>query len=333
MSAAPNRLVADDGFDLLLPPDIPAQAPIPKSALTLSLSGRTMGTGWSLEAIAPRSVSPDRVEAVLARCFSCVIDQMSQWDSDSQISRFNHGAAGTRHGIGPQFRQVLGCAFAIQKASNGAFDPLLGQTSSVWGFGAETANDPFEVIASLSRYDRTSILTDDPAILLQPGGAALDMSGIAKGYAVDLALASLEQLGIEHALLDIGGELKAIGFRGDGLPWWVDLAQPPRSAAPATRIGLSGWSVATSGHWERRRHANGRSWSHTLDPVTNRPTNDTSSATVLHPGCMQADALATALIVMGMEEGIRFADRHKLPARIVGPDCLAESAAWRAWKA
>ncbi len=292
-----------------------------------------MGTGWSLEAIAPRSVSSVRVEAVLARCFSCVIDQMSQWESDSQISRYNSGAAGTRHGIGPQFRQVLDCAFAIQKASNGAFDPLLGPTSCAWGFGAETVDDPSEALASLSRSDGTSILTDDPAILLQPGGAALDLSGIAKGFAVDLALASLDQLGIAHALLDIGGELKAIGLRGDGLPWWVDLARPPLSAAPATRIGLSGWAVATSGHWERRRHAHGRSWSHTFDPVTNKPVNDTLSATVLHPGCMQADALATALIVMGMEEGIRFTDRHKLPARIVGPDRLAESAAWRAWKA
>lgn len=292
-----------------------------------------MGTGWSLEAIVPRSVSSDRVEALLARCYSCVIEQMSQWESNSQISRFNQGGEGTRHGIGPQFRQVLECAFVVQEASNGAFDPLLGKTSSAWGFGPETVGPPAEAIASFSRYDRESILTDDPAILLQPGGAALDMSGIAKGFAVDLALASLQQLGIAHALLDIGGELKALGLRGDGLPWWVDLAQPPQSAAPGTRIGLSGWAVATSGHWERRRHAHGRSWSHTLDPVTNKPVNDALSATVLHPGCMQADALATALIVMGMEEGIRFADRHKLPARIAGTDHVGESAAWRAWKA
>ncbi|MDG6077701.1 FAD:protein FMN transferase [Erythrobacter litoralis] len=331
MSAAVAFKEADDPFDLLLPPDARFRAPAPAGAQPIALSGRTMGTGWTLEAVAPRTISPDRVEAVLAQCFACVIDQMSQWQSNSQITRFNKGAAGSRHRIGAQFRQVLECAFDIEQASGGAFDPALGLASEAWGFGPDAAENQFPQSSTVGRNRRRTVI-DETGSILQPGGLQLDLSGIAKGFAVDLAIASLDALGIEHALLDIGGELKAIGLRADGLPWWVDLAVPPGSAAPATRIGLTGWAVATSGHWERRRQAKGRSWSHTLDPATGSPTNDALSSTVLHPGCMQADALATALIVMGMDEGIHFADRHKLPARIAGPDGAAESAAWRAWK-
>ena len=272
------------------------------------------------------------MEGVLARCFECVVGQMSQWEADSQVSRFNKGAAGSRHAIGPQFRQVLDCAFNIQQASSGAFDPLLGVASDAWGFGPDPIDGTPAFSGGFRRFEKTAILTDDPNELVQPGGATIDLSGIAKGFAIDMALAALMRLGIEHALLDIGGELKAVGLRSDALPWWVDLTVPPGSPAPPTRIGLTGWAIATSGHWERRRGADGHSWSHTLHPDSGTPINDPLSSTVLHPGCMQADALATALIVLGMDDGIALANRHNVPARIVAPERVAESAAWQAWK-
>lgn len=270
--------------------------------------------------------------AVLERCFESVIAQMSQWRRDSQLSRFNAGAPGSRHRIGPQFRQVLDCAHSIQRASERAFDPLLGLHSDHWGFGDKGFDEAAPAPARSANVDLGSIRTDEPDVLVQPGGAVLDLSGIAKGYAVDMGVAAIARMGIGHMLLDIGGETKAVGLRADALPWWIDLSVPLGSVASRTRIGLTGWSLATSGHWERRRFAQDRSWSHTLDPESGDPTNDALSANVLHPGCMQADALATALIVLGLDEGIAFADRHRVPARIVGPRRVAESAAWREWK-
>lgn len=320
-------------LDLLLPPEAPTCALAPPDAHKVSLSGATMGTGWSLQALVPTGVDTGRIQAALEDCFASVIAQMSQWSADSQLSRFNAGAPGSRHPIGPQFQQVLDCALSIQRASNGAFDPLLGSQSNHWGFGAGDFDEAAPSPPGRSPdVEAGAILTDEPGILVQPGGAALDLSGIAKGFAVDMGVAALEQLGIAHMLLDIGGEVKAIGLRADALPWWIDLAEAPGSAARRTRIGLTGWALATSGHWERRRFAQDRSWSHTLDPLTGAPVNDALSASVLHPGCMQADALTTTLIVLGMDEGIAFADRHGLPARIAGPRRVAESAAWRAWK-
>ncbi len=291
-----------------------------------------MGTGWTLQALAPKGLEAGRIEAALERCFETVIAQMSQWREDSQISRFNAGPPGSRHRIGPQFRQVLDCALSIQSASDGAFDPLLGSQSNAWGFGPGAVGNAPPTGQRAPRLEASAIQAEVPDVIVQPGNAMLDLSGIAKGFAVDMGVAALTRLGVEHMLLDIGGESKAIGLRADALPWWIDLAVPPGSSASATRIGLTGWAIATSGHWERRRAAEGRSWSHTLDPVSGAPTNDALSASVLHPGCMQADALATALIVLGMDEGIAFADRHRLPARIVGRQRVTESAAWRAWK-
>ncbi|GAB5348409.1 FAD:protein FMN transferase [Alteriqipengyuania sp. 357] len=332
MSTAAARNGADGKLDLLLPPGEPACALAPADARAVALSGSTMGTGWSLQALAPPGLADGRIEAALEQCFETVIAQMSQWREDSQISRFNAGTPGSRHRIGPQFGQVLDCAFSIQHASDGAFDPLLGWQSNAWGFGPHAVGNAPPTRTRAARFEASSIQTDVPDTIVQPGGAMLDLSGIAKGFAVDMGMAALRRLGIEHMLLDIGGESKAIGLRADALPWWIDLAVPPGSPARRTRIGLTGSALATSGHWERRRFAQERSWSHTLDPASGLPINDALSASVLHPGCMQADALATALIVLGMDEGIAFADRHRLPARIVGLQRVAESAAWRAWK-
>ncbi|QWC57671.1 FAD:protein FMN transferase [Erythrobacter sp. 3-20A1M] len=326
---------AEEG-DLLLPPALPLGTARPSGpasdARQLKLSGETMGTVWSVELFAPTSIEPSHVRATLEGAFELVISQMSQWRSDSQLSRFNTGAAGSAHRIGAQFRQVLAAALAIRDASEGAFDPAIGTAARHWGFGAETFSGVRP--GNGEPGDSSALrLPEDGEPLIQPGVIELDFSGIAKGFAVDLGIAALRRMGIAQALLEIGGELRGIGLQRGALPWWVDLEVPPGSKAPKTRIGLVDWAVATSGHWHRRRSAGGSSWSHSIDPRTAAPVTDMIlSATVLHPGCMQADALATAIIVLGEEAGVVFADRHRVPARLVTSDRVIESAAWRVWR-
>ena len=319
-------------IDLLLPPGQHHTPPPHADTHPVRLAGETMGTGWSLDALVTTALSTDAVEAALLQAFETVIAQMSQWRADSQISRFNSGAPGSEHRIGPQFRLVLDCAMAISQASDGAFHPALGAAAQAWGFGAAKF-DGAKPTGKVAPADWSSLAGSAPDRIVQPGGVRLDLSGIAKGFAVDLAMAALQRCGFGHALLDIGGELKGIGLRADGLPWWVDLEQREDSVAMATRIGLTGWAVATSGHWHRRRSAGTDSWSHTLDPATGAPVGDALSATVLHPGCMQADALATALIVLGEARAMAFADRHNLAARLVTGTQVLESAAWQRWRA
>lgn len=301
----------------------------------IRLGGDTMGTGWSLEAVAAPTLDPAGVRAALERVFGHVIAQMSQWEPDSQISRFNRAPAGSRIAIGAQFGIVLDCALQVARASGGAFDPALGAASEAWGFGVGPAPEAVPDGGATGGSGWWALdWTPGAAELVQPGGLALDLSGIAKGFAVDMGIATLQRIGIDHALLEVGGELRGIGVRADGLPWWVALEPVPDCPAPSVRIGLTGWAVATSGSWRRRRQAGGRSWSHTLDPRTGRPLGERVRAvSVLHHGCMQADALATAIMVQGPEEGLRFADRYRVPARIVTADGTVTSAAWRRWLA
>lgn len=323
--------------ELLLPPAPPPECASPSGAgRLLELWGETMGTRWSLCAVVPDDMDEALPREALERAFALVIAQMSQWEPASELSRFNRAPAGSAFPVSPQFAHVLDCALEIAKVSDGAFDPTLGQASELWGFGAGAAPErvPDTALARETRRYCWRDVAFDAARgeVAQPGGLALDLSGIAKGFAVDLGIHALGQIGIVHALLEIGGELRGAGLRPDGLPWWVDIDIPPGSEAPPTRVGLAGWAVATSGNYRRRREAEGRSWSHGLDPATGLPIDDSTLAvTVLHRGCMQADALASAIMVMGAERGLAFADAHAIPARIIARSGRYGSAAWRRW--
>ncbi|TVV70451.1 FAD:protein FMN transferase, partial [Sphingomonas solaris] len=157
----------------------------------------------------------------------------------------------------------------------------------------------------------------------QPGGLRLDLSGIAKGHAVDRLAAVVAGHGIAHALVEIGGELVGRGVRPDGQPWWVAVEAPPGSAlAPVPlapiHVALHGLAIATSGDYRRYFDHAGRRYAHSLDPRTGRPVkNDIASVTVLHAECMMADALATALLVMGVAGGMAFAARGDIAALFV----------------
>ena len=323
--------------ELLLPPDIVPDAVRPQAgARMVRLEGETMGTTWSLGAAILPDMSEDGLRAMLERGFARVIAQMSQWEPGSELSRFNRAPPGTRFPISPEFAYVLDCALGVARASEGAFDPTLGGVSDLWGFGAvdAPAHKPLgeQAVRVRGRDWRDIEMADDELALVQPGGLRLDLSGIAKGFAVDLGMRWLRTLGVKHALLEVGGELCGIGVQADGMPWWVDIDIPPGSNAPHARIALTGWAAATSGNYRRRREADGQSWSHSLDPKNGVPLGDqVLAATVLHPGCMQADALATVLMVLGADKGMMFADAHGLPARIVTPEGTAVSTAWAAW--
>lgn len=321
--------------ELLLPPDITRDAVKPLSGgRTLRLDGETMGTYWSLSAVVDPAIDDGVVRALLLRGFDRIIAQMSQWEPESEISRFNRAPAGTEFPISAEFAYVLDCAVQIAAASGGAFDPTLGEVSEQWGFGAGPAPGWLPTPGKeATRYRWADLQQDETGRhILQPGGLRLDLSGIAKGFAVDYGMRQLEQAGIRHALLEIGGELRGAGVQADGLPWWVDIDIPPDSTAIHARVALTGWSIATSGNYRRRRSAEGRSWSHSLDPVGAAPLSDHMlSATVLHQGCMQADALATVIMVLGPDHGLAFADAHGIPARMVSADGTVCSAAWRHW--
>ena len=319
-----------------------ANDPLPRRAdpsRLQSLGGPTMGTRWSLRLDNPRLLPLDAARGAVESALQRVIAQMSHWEPDSDISRFGRAAAGSRHRLAPEFAQVLACALHWAQASGGAIDPSIGPLVGLWGFGPHACldaawRDDVSVSAARAAVGWERLRFEPVARTIeQPGGSSLDLSAIAKGFAVDHASEALVALDLTDFLLEIGGELRAVGHRPDGAPWQV---QVEADGAEPRRIGLSDLSVATSGdRWQRRSH-DGRLWSHTIDPRSGRPADARLAAvSVLHRSCMQADALATVLLVLGPEEGSAFAERHRLAAlfHLRGADGRTDVWASSAWPA
>ncbi|HSV61368.1 MAG TPA: FAD:protein FMN transferase [Variovorax sp.] len=302
-----------------------ANAAVPRRAdpaSLQSLAGSTMGTSWSLRFDNPALLPLEAVRASALGAFQSVIAQMSTWEPDSQISRYNRAAPGSIHRLKPEFAQVLGCALHWAQASEGAIDPTVGPLIGLWGFGEAAATpvgrpSPDALRAAHLHVGWQRLAFDAQAsTLAQPGGCMLDLSGIAKGFAVDHAAAALRDLGLRNFLLEVGGELRACGRRPGGLPWQVRIDAGP---GLELQIALCDMAIATSGdRWHAHTDAAGQRWSHTIDPRSGQPATPALAAvSVLHHDCMQADALATLLAVLGPDEGLNFAERHALAALFV----------------
>jgi thiamine biosynthesis lipoprotein len=334
---------------VLVPLEIDPVPPAPGSRLH-SLQGTSMGTDWSARLMLPASVEVD-LHGALQHELDQIVAQMSHWDGDSLLSRYNRAAADTWHPLPPQFFAVMDYALRVFEESDGAYDPASGALVNLWGFGPLKRYDQAgfyapareAVDATLhQRRSRQPVLDREQGRLYQPGGAILDLSSVAKGYAVDCLALRLDALGVRHYLVEVGGELRGAGVKLDGQPWWVELEGVPdaggassTSPVPQSVVALHGLAVATSGDYRRYFHHAQRRASHTLDPRTGYPVaNDIASVTVLAPTCMAADALSTALTVMGVEAGLPFAEQRGLAARYLvrtGDGGLREvdTPAWR----
>jgi thiamine biosynthesis lipoprotein len=292
----------------------------PQGGRQVRLSGPTMGVSWTLQALAPDGLDDAALSAAVQTACDRVVTQMSDWEPESDLSRYNAAPAGTWVQAPGDLIDVVEAGLILATLSEGAFDPTIGALTELWGFGPAGAVDaPPERRALVSATAGWRGLQVDQAggRLYQPGGLRLDLSGIAKGFGVDKASAALRGLGVRDHLIEIGGELRGEGVKGSGEPWWVDIEAPPGGGELATlRIALHGLSVATSGDWRRGFEAAGRPYSHTLDPRTRAPAEGVASVTVIHPACMQADALCTALSVLG-EDALGFAERHDIAALII----------------
>ncbi|WP_282275986.1 FAD:protein FMN transferase [Stenotrophomonas sp. PS02297] len=292
-----------------------------------ALGGHTMGTTWSVKLVAPRGRDLHPLHAGIQAQLDRVVAQMSTWEPGSDISRYNRAAAGSWQTLPGEFWRVLLAAQAVAERSGGAFDPTVGPLVALWGFGADAgqrrAPDAARLAEVAAQCGWQRLQLDPQAqAALQPGGLQLDLSAIAKGYGVDLVSDWLRGQGIDAALVEVGGELHGRGRKPDGQPWRVLVESAPEEDAgaghPPRVLALDDLAVATSGDRWHRYEQDGVSYSHTLDPRRHAPVTAASAAvTVIHREAMLADAWATALTVMGADEGLAFADAHGLAARFL----------------
>lgn len=267
-----------------------------------------MGTSWSAQIVDPPAGCTAAIEAVLAR----IIDQMSNWEADSAISRFNRMPVGEWMPLPPEMLTVLRAGLDMARLSDGAFDPAIGRLVDHWGFGPNATASAYAIAHPWTRIEV------ERSHARRLADVALDFSGIAKGFAVDVVAEALREMGIGNFLVEIGGELRGDGIKPDLQPWWVDVEPPTDLPVPTLRIALCDMAVATSGDYRRFRMQDGARLSHSINPLTGQPIAEgVASVTVLHEQAMLADAWATAITVMGPNRGMHLATRHGLAARLV----------------
>ena len=289
------------------------------------LGGHTMGTTWQVTLVAAPNRDLHPLHAGIQAQLDTVVAQMSTWEPGSDISRFNAAPPGTALSLPEPFGQVLRAALDIAARSGSAFDPTVGPLVALWGFGAHAharrVPDVSVLDATRARcgWQRLSLVGNH---LTQPGGLELDLSAIAKGFAVDAVSVWLRSQDISAALVEVGGELHGYGTKPDGQPWRVLVESEPDADAAADHpprvLALDDLAVATSGDRWHHYAAYGVQYSHTLDPRTGSPvTRAAAAVTVVADDAMHADGWATALTVMGLEQGLAFAGEHDLAARFV----------------
>ena len=281
------------------------------------IRGVTMGTYYQVNYRHERSCAITR-EALEERLLA-INGVLSTYDADSEISRFNRADADLEFQVSDELWQVTKAAEQVWRESQGAFDPTVGPLVELWGFGAQDRDAPpttiqMQEVAQVIGMDKLTM--SGHAFKKSVAGLMLDLSAIAKGFAVDELSLLLRRGACAHFMVDIGGEIRTAGDNPQGLDWRIGIESPDPAGSGISQlvIRLPALSVATSGDYRNFTVVDGQRVDHVMDPRVVAPADNTLvSATVLHESAMWADAYATAAMVLGVEQALSFAQRIQVP--------------------
>jgi len=288
----------------------------------LSVSGTTMGTSYHIK-LAPeaeKNIDLVTLKKKIDSRLSEIDQKMSTYKEDSDLSRFNRYSSDQWLEISPETFTVVAMAQKISELSNGAFDITVGQLVNLWGFGptihieAMPDKNSIQTLLSQVGYRKLEIRQTPPALRKANKSIYLDLSAIAKGYAVDAVARLLIENQINNFLVEIGGEIITHGEKHNHQPWVVGIEKPiSKQHSIQKRLQLHNVAMATSGDYRNYFEEQGVRYSHTIDPATGFPIkHKLASVTVIDKTCMSADALATAIMVMGPVKGLEFASQQQL---------------------
>ena len=300
------------------------------------LSGPTMGTGYRILASCPETLDQDAIETELAR-----IERIfSSYDGGSTAERFNQMEPDSWFDVEPELVEVTAIADRVSELSGGAFDVTVAPLLELYGFGrtdvlAMPAGD--DVAAALSNVNFLALeYRENPPALRKMQPLRVDFGGIAKGHGVDAVMDKLAYWQCEDALVDVGGDLRIRGTAQFNRSWKVGIEAPNGSGEIVLTVPLAGSAaVATSGNYRNLRQLDGKWIGHVIDPRSGHPvSHDLRSVTVLRGTAVEADALATAILVLGPKKGLELAERQGVAAILIvgtpqheGWDVVTSSAA------
>jgi len=289
-------------------------------------TGVTMGTTYEVcIARLPVGVELPRLQRTVDEVIQSIDARMSTYVPHSELSRFNATASTDWFPVSHETHEVVELSRAVSSATGGAFDVTVGPLVELWGFGPSGPRSglPTDVeLAERRAYVGFELLEtgeSPPALRKRDARLTVDLSAVAKGFAVDAVARHLEGEGVEHYLVEIGGELRARGESPRGRAWRVAIEAPGAGGESLLRtVQLKVGGLATSGDYRRRYEHDGRRYAHILDPRTGRPAiHEIASATVLAPTTAEADAYATALAVLHPDAVRELALRRDMSVRIV----------------
>lgn len=287
------------------------------------LSGRSMGTTWSVtlaSAPADRDALQARIEDELQR----LTMQMSTWEPDSDLSRFNR-SSGEWQTLPYDLHRVLTVALQLARDTQGAYDPSVGPLVNLWGFGPDGAARTRPPTHTAIRAAQARVGWQRIELALrsrrarQPGGMFVDVSSLGPGHAVDCIAARLREAGHADFLVELGGEMFAAGRKANGEAWHVAVERPDAALTDNDDfdlvVTLQDVAIASSGDYRVGFEHAGRRYSHTIDPRRGEPVrHELAAVSVIAASTLQADALAAALLVLGPDAGWRYAQRHAIAA-------------------
>ncbi len=297
----------------------------------LEFKGKTMGTTYSVRVASPPTQyveTPQELAHIIERELDHVNEHMSTYLEDSELSRLNTTINTEPFALSEDTAEVFALALQVSEESGGAFDVTVGPLVNAWGFGPDSRPDtPLsdDAIAKLkTRIGFANLELDSAAqtIAKRIPGIYCDLSAIAKGWAAERVAAALSEAGCANFMAEVGGEVQTMGVNHENFPWRIAIETPVEDRREVFAVaGLSGMGMATSGDYRNFYTADGKRLSHTIDPRTGRPIDhNLGSVSVIHERCALADAYATALMVMGVDEGFAWASDHGLAAFLISRD-------------
>ncbi len=298
-----------------------ARAPAPQR-----FQGPTMGTTYNIEVAGlPPGVTRESLQSAIDEVLTLANAHLSTYDPSSELSRFNASDATDWVDASRPLYEVLAIAREVSEATAGAFDVTVGPLVQAWGFGGGSQAAPPPDAVEIARlresvgYGRLELRAQGPQLRKSAGALRIDVDAIAPGWAVDEIADRFEAMGVHDYLVELGGEVQGRGRSPAGRPWRVAVEAPlSGERRPYALVELDAMGVSTSGDYRDFRILAGRKVSHTLDPRSGAPVEHAlASVCVLHASTARADAYATALMVLGPEEGMQLAERLGLAALFI----------------
>ena len=294
-------------------------------ATEYQLSGSTMGTSFSVAVITELAFDRQHLQAQIVATLENVEQRMSTYRGNSELSQFNHSLSTDWTPVSRELCEAVHESIEFGDLTDGAFDITVGPLVNLWGFGPDDARDEPPSIAAIdaamSATGRQHLHADCriPAIRKDHADLHIDLSAYAKGLAADNIAALLDKESITNYLIEIGGDLRARGRNASNAKWRIAIERPGQPGNAVEKIiHIQDLSVATSGDYRNFFEFEGRRYSHTIDPRTGwSVTHNLASVTVLGESAAFADAMATALMVLGPEAGMAFAEREGIAADLL----------------